>query len=138
MNSATVDLSNFSLAVRNEEPGVKLFQIIVEDTWGAQDVVFFTVTFNENLIPIANLNIELVEEITQNEYLLDASGSFDADNNIGGFIVEYEYIIDGVVVTIPINQIFHVFTSGEHTVQLRCKDNNNVWSDQIVTTIVVP
>ena len=80
----------------------------------------------------------MVEEIADNEYLLDASASFDADNNLGGFIVEYEYIIDDVVVTIPLNQIYHVFNSGVHTVKLRCRDNDNVWSAQIITTITVP
>jgi len=138
INSATVDLSTFSLAVRNEVPTTKLFEIMVRDTWGAEDFVQFEVTFKENLNPIADLNIELVADIAENEYLLDASGSFDADDNIGGFIVEYEYIIDGVVVTIPINQIFHVFTPGPHTIQLRCKDNDNEWSDQITTTIIIP
>lgn len=137
-NSATVDLSSFSLAVRSAQATVKEFQVVVEDDWGAQDFVFFQITFVENRIPFADLNLQLVEQISENEYLLDASGSFDADNNLGGFIVEYEYIIDDVVVTIPTNQIFHVFNSGDHIVKLRCRDNDNAWSDQITTTITVP
>lgn len=138
VNTATVNLNSLSLAVRNNQPTIKTFNVTVEDTWGAQESAYFEIKFHENLSPISGLSLELVEEIADNEYLLDASSSFDQDNYLGGFIVEYEYIIDDVVITIPINQIYHVFSQGQHTIKLRCKDNDDVWSDQITTTLTIP
>lgn len=71
------------------------------------------------------------------EYNIDASLSYDRDAKFGGSIIEYEFIINTTYkVNTAFNNINYIFpSSGNYTVVVRVKDNNNEWSAK--KTIIV-
>ena len=135
--STTVPLDSFSLAYRYYKPETREFKIESKDDFGLIKNLVFQITFLENKTPFADLEIRTVNTNAQNEYILDASKSEDQDKNLGGFITKYEYTINDIVIENPSNQIYHVFMPGTHTVGLRVKDNDELWSEQIIRNLIV-
>lgn len=129
--STTVELDSFSLAYRFFAEDTRNFTIRSKDDFGALGITQFSVNFLDNKIPIANLQNIIVNDISINEYMIDGSLSFDRDQLIGGAILEYEFTIDGQVINTSSSSILHVFSSGEHQVFLRVKDNDGIWSTQV-------
>ena len=136
-NMITVPLDSFAIAVRNPIQSTKRFSIKVLDTWGKENSVEYEINFLNNKGPIARLELLEKNEISPNEYEINAVNSFDRDKSIGGFIVVYEYTIDGVISTIPTNKIHHVFSIGSHIIKLRVQDNDGVWSEQINRNLII-
>jgi len=136
-NVATVALDSFSLAVRYTQPQIKRFEVKVRDSWDKEHTGQFEIHYLENRGPVANFELIEVNILTDNEYEINATTSFDRDNNLGGYIVEYEYTIDGVISTIPTDKINHVFSVGTHQIKLRCLDNDGAWSTQITKEITI-
>jgi hypothetical protein len=136
-NSVTVPLDSFAIAVRNLTAQVKRFDIRVKDSWGKEYNGPFEIHYLNNRKPIPSFELIEVNELTNNEYEINATSSQDADSHLGGYIKIFEYTIDGVVVTIPLNKIHHVFSVGTHQIKLRCLDNNDEWSEQISRNLII-
>ena len=136
-NSIVLENDSIAIAVRNNSAAKKRFKVEVKDSWGLVSEILFELEFKENKQPIAKLELLEKNQNANNEYELNATNSFDRDQKIGGFITEYEYTIDGVISTIPTSSIKHVFNVGNHSIKLRVKDNDNVWSEQIEKTLTI-
>lgn len=134
---AQVKLDSFSIAYRNGVVDTKQFSIIAYDDFNEFDKITFDVTFVENKLPIPLLEINLTNNQTTNEYHLDGSKSKDGDQRLGGFIREYEFIIDHDIINTPESVISHVFSKGTHEVSLRVKDNDGIWSEKTTQTITI-
>lgn len=132
-----VSLDSFSLAYRYYKPQTREFVVKSNDDFGLFKETIFQITFVENEDPLPSLEIRPVNTNADNEYVLDASKSIDQDESLGGFIVDYEYTIDGVVIETPHDKIFHVFGSGRHRISLRVKDNDGLWSEAIVESLTI-
>lgn len=135
--NTVVSLDSFSLAYRYYKPEKREFKIGSKDDFGLLKTIIFQINFVENEIPEAKLEIRAVNTNAQNEYVLDASKSQDQDKSLGGFITDYEYTINDVVINNPSNLIHHVFIPGSHTIGLRVKDNDGLWSQQIIKNLIV-
>lgn len=120
----------FNIAFRNNTVGTFDYQVSAADDFDKSNRMSFRITFKQNQNPIARLSVSIVNATTRN-YLLNASTSIDRDQAIGGSVVEYEYTIDNVIIHTSQPQINHIFTIGNHTVKLRVKDNDNVWSPYV-------
>ena len=136
-NSVTVPLDSFAIAVRNLTAQIKRFDIKVKDSWDKEYNVPFEIHYLDNMKPIPSFELIEVNQLTNNEYEINATSSEDADKDLGGYIKIFEYTIDGVVVTIPLNSIHHVFSVGTHVIKLRCLDNDNEWSEQISRSLTI-
>lgn len=135
--NTVVSLDSFSLAYRYYKPEKREFIVGSKDDFGLLKNIVFQITFLENKTPIANLEIRSINRNSKNEYILDASKSEDKDKELGGFIIEYEYTINDVVINNPSNQIYHVFIPGTHTIGLRVKDNDGFWSKQVIKSLLI-
>jgi hypothetical protein len=124
-----VELDSFSFSHKNEFLSNKKFKIIVKDTWDKTQILNFDLTYFQNALPIPLIQ---ANAINNSEYELNASASYDGDNKIGGFIREFEYVIDNFyVIKTSNNKISHVFSQGSHNIKLRVKDNDNAWSGYV-------
>lgn len=136
-NNYEIDNSEeFNIAFRNNTAGTFDYKVSASDDFDKSNRMAFRITFKPNQDPIARLNISIVNSTTRN-YLLNAHSSIDRDQSIGGSIVEYEYTIDNVIIHTSQPQINHIFTRGNHTVKLRVKDNDNVWSPYVQYAVTV-
>lgn len=129
-NYEVTDNEEFNVAFRANGSGVGEFRLSASDEFGKANDVRFRIEFRDNKLPIPRLEVVLVNGTTKN-YQLKGQNSFDRDKAIGGAIVEYEFVIDNIVIHTSQPNINHIFTLGQHTVKLRVKDNDNAWSQQI-------
>jgi hypothetical protein len=130
-----VELDSFSLSFKNEFDLNKKFSMIIEDTWGKRHKLNFNLDYIENIPPTADLRMNV---INNNEYEIDASNSNDGDKQYGGFIRQYEYVINNnFLVQTSNNKIRHVFAAGTHNIKLRVKDNDNIWSNYVERNITI-
>ena len=136
VNNFKVEIDSFSLAYKNQYDYSKKFKMIVSDTWDKTNTIDFDLTFFDNLPPTAAFNLNV---INNNEYEFDASASLDQDKKWGGYIRQYEYVINNsFVITTTEKKIRHVFMSGTHNIKLRVKDSDNVWSSYTQKSVTIP
>ena len=92
----------------------------------------------DNLSPIAMLDITSVKALSDFEYDLDASASFDQDEKFGGLVERYRYKIDTAVIFTDKSKIRIIFpSSGSFDVSLEVQDNDEAWSEIETQTFVV-
>lgn len=100
---------------------------------------------NIDLLCFYNITPNIVLNITQEgifstlDYKLDLSSSVDGDAKFGGEIIEYSYSIEGDG-NLPNNEpvINYVFPyTGSFLINVKCKDNNNEWSDIYTTNLII-
>lgn len=136
LNNFKVELDSFSFSYKNQNDITKKFRMTVADTWDKTNTIDFDLTFFDNLPPTAAFNLNV---ISANEYEFNATSSLDQDKKWGGYIRQYEYVINNsFVITTTNNKIRHVFTSGTHIIKLRVKDSDNVWSSYTQNTVTIP
>lgn len=83
----------------------------------------------KNLPPVSILKVIPVQTIDPLEYLLDASGSYDADRHFGGGITGYIYQVDGQTIETSKDQIKHIFSApGVYTITVQTRDNDGALS----------
>ncbi len=126
----------FNVAFRNSKPGTYEYLVTASDDFGKHSEMRFQVVFKSNKGPIASLSVILSNGTTKN-YRLDAKNSHDLDSAIGGMIVEYEFIIDNIIIKTSEPIINHIFSIGKHDIKLRVKDSDDVWSDYVTYTLNV-
>lgn len=108
------------------DPGKKSVKIQAVDSYGFYEEKEIKFTSFNNLKPIAKFTVLGLGNL---EIEVNASTSKDMDAKFGGRIVQYEYTLNGQVVTTTLNTIRYVFgTSGSKRIDVRVKDNNNEWS----------
>ncbi|MDY3538188.1 hypothetical protein PG275_09265 [Riemerella anatipestifer] len=127
---------DINCAFRSSKAGTQEFIVSSTSIFDKRNTFKFRIEFKENRPPKANLKIALIDSRTKN-YKLDASGSEDIDKAIGGAIVEYEFIINNILIKTTENSINHIFKTGTHEIKVRVKDNDDVWSEYVSETLVV-
>lgn len=127
----------FNVAFRNSQFGTFDYIVAAEDDFGKANEMRFRITFKENRKPKANFSVVLINGNTKN-YQLVGKDSYDIDKAIGGFIVEYEFVIDNIIVNTSEPIINHIFTKGTHNIKFRVMDNDNEWSEYINYNLIVP
>jgi hypothetical protein len=101
--------------------------------------LLFSLTVFDNLSPICKMDIKEIKELSEYEYFIDLSKSFDGDARFGGGIDTYEYKIGNYYyLTTERSAIYHIFpTTGSYDIKCRVKDNDGAWSDVVTTKITV-
>jgi hypothetical protein len=87
----------------------------------------------KNLSPVAFFSVTPLRNIDSLEYLINASGSYDQDQNFGGGLVQYKYTVERDTILTAQNSIKHIFSApGVFTISLQVQDNDGSFS-KIVT-----
>lgn len=117
--------------------GDHIFNIIVADRFNEEANVEIKLVVFENLSPVSIYNSSVIGELSKYHYVIDASESFDRDEEYGGRIIVYEYTVEGRLFRIGNDIKYHIFPSaGAYPIRVRVQDNNGVWSsynDQTIT-----
>lgn len=127
---------DLNLAFRSPIASTQDFTIKSTEIFDKSEQVVCRIIFKNNKPPKADLKIILVDG-ARKDYQLNASNSYDIDKAIGGNVVEYQYIIDNIIVNTSEPKINHIFTTGNHQLRLRVMDNDDVWSDYVSVNLTV-
>jgi len=122
----------YSFVYRPRAIGFHEVEIYAEDTFREMDTVILKLVAFDNLPPVAKVNVTPIRIISEFEYTIDGSQSFDSDSDFGGEVVEWEFNINSQVITLE-NPSFR-FVFGEEqivTIGLKVKDNDGVWSEKV-------
>jgi len=111
--------------------GFHEIQIFARDHFNRYDTLSLQLAAFDNLVPVSRFSVSPRRVITEFEHNIDASASFDQDSDYGGFIKNYEFTINGQVITreTPILP----FPFGQEqivTISVRVQDNDNIWSER--------
>ena len=102
----------------------------VIDPYKLEQKATIKITKFENLLPNSDLKLIHLNNLDVFEYQIDASSSFDGDQNYGGEIINYQYVIDNDTNYHPYETMNYIFPlDKEYIVSVRVMDNNNQWSD---------
>jgi hypothetical protein len=149
LNNTDTIKHNISYTVAIDEPvqinfiGRKQGQVAgtleFSDYYGEKSSTLLELFVFNNLYPVCRLQIKEVKELSDYEYLIDLSSSFDRDARFGGNITTYEYKIGNYYsLTTDRDAIYHIFpTAGTYDVKCRVKDNDGAWSDIVSTKITI-
>ncbi|MGC9043739.1 MAG: PKD domain-containing protein [Myxococcota bacterium] len=109
-------------------------KLTVRDNDGATSSDYKQVIITPNIKPVALLSVPDYSEINE-PVVIDAGNSYDSD----GYIVTYEFTFsDSGTISQTDSKIIHSFSlSGNQSISLRVKDNDNVWSDTIKVPIYI-
>ncbi len=115
-----------------DEEGTFSVGISCMDSWELSDNKYFNLVIYGNTAPIASL---VVTQIEGREWEIDASGSYDQDDD--DEIATYRYFVNDKEIDktyhSSINYIFPKDTTYE--VGLQVQDNNGTWSEEVTQTI---
>jgi hypothetical protein len=137
--SLAVSYNVNSMTYHPRSHGQHSFTITAKDAFG------LTADLSVNLTVFVNIPPTLVVEIIKPsgagpfERLIDASKSFDGDERFGGSIVEYEYTFLNIKRNIQEPTQTVIFPEeGNYNIQVRIRDNDNVWTDLQTTPLQIP
>lgn len=84
-----------------------------------------------NYLPVPTINMNIIGVNDPNEYSIDASSSFDADNKYGGNISKYTYSINGrSIIGSNSSSLKWIFgSSGTYSIKLVVTDNDNATTE---------
>lgn len=119
--------------------GNRFIELSVTDSYGKEGKAKATFYVFDNLPPVALFTAFKLGVFDPLEYKIDAGLSYDRDAKYGGKIIEYEFIINTTyIVNTPFNNINYIFPStGNYTISVRVKDDNNSWSVAKVIVLAV-
>jgi hypothetical protein len=125
--------------ISGKVPGEVTGQLKLVDYYNESTSLLFSLFVFDNFYPVCKMEIKEVKEVSEYEYLIDLSKSFDVDARFGGHIVIYEYKIGNYYfLTTEKNAIYHIFpTMGDYDIKCRVKDNDGAWSDVVTTKITI-
>jgi hypothetical protein len=126
-----VELDSFSLSYRFFSKDIRLFTVKTADDFGKFENVNFEIHFLNNIPPTALFEIRNENVSGIIEHTIDGSFSKDGDFSRGGFIINYEFSINGIIINSASSEIKHIFNRGTQNVGLRVQDNDGVFSEQI-------
>jgi len=121
------------LTIRPIQTGKVRYSLTFEDIYGNSDTLSFAFVSFSNLSPIANLELVEVGQLSDYEIIIDASKSYDQDQNYDGKIVSYKYQIDDwFSLTTDKSKINYILPQkGSYTVSCQVQDNDNSWSEPV-------
>ena len=106
--------------------------MIAADEFFETDTVSIQLSAFKNLAPKAHLEIRQVGILSRFEYILDATNSKDMDEEFGGGISVYEFLINAQVIEREDPELQFIFSKeGVVVLGLRVRDNDGVWSERI-------
>ena len=112
--------------------GFHEIDVIAADEFFETDTVTIQLTAFKNLAPKANLEIRQVGILSRFEYILDATNSKDMDEEFGGGISKYEFLVNAQVIEREEPELQFIFSKeGVVVLGLRVRDNDGVWSERI-------
>lgn len=126
----------FNLAFKNNKKSIEEFTVTAKDDFGASNKITFKIEFKENKPPKPVFKLILING-SNKTYQLFGEESYDIDKAIGGDIVEYEFVIDNIIIKTSQPNIYHIFKTGTHDIKFRVRDNDDVWSEYITTSLKV-
>ncbi len=118
-----------------QSSGNHVLNFVLEDSFGEASSVNLNLEAFINDLPIAHYEANRVQLDDPRHYVIDASESYDQDASLGGGLVEYEYTIEGIVIsqgseTSEPDKLDWIFgSSGNKEVRVRVKDSDGEWSD---------
>ncbi|HAO15179.1 MAG TPA: hypothetical protein DDY16_08905 [Tenacibaculum sp.] len=137
INQKRVKIDSFSLAYRYYKSDIRKFTISSTDDFGKQKNINFQITFIDNIKPTAKFEIRKESDEGIIQHTIDAEFSIDGDQKYGGYITNYEFNIDGVIINSSLPYLKHVFSIGNHQISLRVQDNDHQWSEQYSKSILI-
>lgn len=120
--------------------GLSTYKYKVIDTYKSESTEYTVSLFTFiNKEPSVNADISIIDGLSPYEIEIDLSQSFDNDAEFGGEIVEYEYKIqNNYILNTHLPQIRYIFdTPGQKKIIVRAKDNDGVWSKELIEYIVI-
>lgn len=124
--------------VPDEIYGLHLVEVFASNSFGKQKNITLELLVYENLPPIADFEIIEKGQIRSLHYQVDATASVDLDARFGGFITEYKYTIDDIVIQGQKNVVDFIFQeAGQYEIKLQVKDNDDTWSEEKKSTITI-
>jgi hypothetical protein len=135
--SFRVDYGPIILSFFPEATGNYGSEFKATDRFGVEATGKFHLFVFENLLPVSKFKTD--PGLSPNEYVIDASESYDPDRNFNGYIIEYQFKIDDKLITLKNPVMHHIFDpgSGAHTIELKVLDNSGGLSEPATTTITV-
>lgn len=111
--------------------GLHKFRLTVSDNFDTSNSVEIELEAFNNLLPVANFNVQKLGQRSKREYKINASESYDNDQRFGGKISEYEYSVMGKIYSILSTELKVIFPeTGVYTIGVRVKDNDGQWSNK--------
>ena len=137
-NNLNTHNSSISLKWVPADSGVHELAFIATDRFKKSKKATLRLFCFNNLPPVARLNVIPLQKESRFEYLLDASESYDQDQNWGGYIISYRFQINGVTISTTEPSVKYIFPSpGTYSVYLSVKDEQGELSDVKVFKIEV-
>jgi hypothetical protein len=135
----TVDSINQIISLKALSPTHSLIVIKVIDSFGKTAISIIDIVIFSNLAPVAILKYNITKDADNNSFVkFIASDSYDMDKKFGGTITNYEYSLDGnLVTTSTLSTLTKDISQGNHTISLRVKDNDGTWSNSTNVDIIV-
>lgn len=129
---------NGKLIYKANTEGVEALYLTAQNVYELISDAKIELEIFENIKPTVKLEIVSLNNLSQYEYLFDATGSFDGDAKFGGTIEYFVYKIDSLEEIYPSGDYKKIFNgSGDHSIQVYCVDNNGVLSEYINQTFTV-
>jgi hypothetical protein len=131
--------TRMGIGITGKLPGEVLGVLRFTDYYGESLSLLFSLFVFDNLYPTCKMDIKEVKELSEYEYLIDLSKSFDADAKFGGNIISYEYKINNYYFLVTEKSaIYHIFpAAGTYDIKCRVKDNDGAWSPTVTTKITM-
>jgi len=135
--SFKIDYGNTILSIYPETIGNYGSEFKAKDRFGVETTGKFNLFVFENLLPVALFTA--TPGLNTNEYVFDASESYDTDSYFNGYIVEYQFTIENQLIRLKNPIMRHIFDpgSGDHIIELRVLDNSGGLSEPARTTVTV-
>lgn len=135
----TLDLSKSVIDLEFTPESIGTHVLIFRATDRSGEVSDITVTFTSflNVPPVADFSLTKLAVLSNLEYEIDASSSYDGDEKFGGGIVLYRYTINGQVMDSHENKIKWIFgSSGLYTIKVEAQDADEAWASKEETIYV--
>lgn len=114
-----------SLRYEPKQIGEHRINFETKDEFGEKAQLTYIVHAVNNLPPVALLQLNRIQVLSENEFELDASSSYDKDANIGGGISFYTFKINEKVIKTDQNKIKYIFPEpGNYNVSVTVTDTD--------------
>jgi len=112
--------------------GISEYHFRVKDRFQGIDSCIFKILSFKNLPPVGKFSLYPIRIVDPFEYVLDATGSYDTDQNYGGGIISYIFFINGQTIKTSNPVIKFIFPGpGQYSISLQVVDNDNALSNII-------
>lgn len=135
---ANVNIRPHKIKITGVKEGMENIRFWVTDGYGQTDQLNFHLTIYHNLLPVARLSYTITAIDKSHILELNASNSFDQDKSQGGAIERYMFKINSFSKTTKESRLrYSVNKNSTYQLQLKVMDNNDAWSEPIITYITI-